>query len=129
LIQDKDENTDIVNKRIIFSVKSDKTLIPAYVNQLKGKMHDTDVVMGILLCLYEPTKGMVVAAKEMGTYKNTYFNKEYPKLQIISVKDMFDKEVRLDIPYVVDVVKSAKLKEDTRDQIDLFNKQTQEKLL
>lgn len=120
LIQERNKNADIETKKIVFSVKSDKTLVPAYVNQLKGKMHDDDVVMGVLLCLYEPTKGMLKEAKEMGIYKNELFNLEFPKLQIISVRDMFDKEARLNIP-VMDMVKKAELKENTKDQIKLFN--------
>ena len=115
LIQERDEKTDIINKKIIFSVKSDKVLTPAYVNQLKGKMHESDVVMGILLCLYEPTKGMIKEAREMGTYKNNLFNIEYPKMQIISVKEMFDSGIRLNIP-LIDIVKSATRKEDKKDQ-------------
>jgi len=109
LIQDRDENTDIENKKIIFSVKSDKTLLPAHINQLKGKMHDPDVVMGIFICLYEPTRGMIKEAKEMGTYKNILFNLEFPKLQIVTVGDMFDKDARLTIP-VIEVLKKAEYK-------------------
>ena len=119
LIQERNADTDIENKKIIFSAKSDKTLIPAYINQLKGKMHNTDVVMGIFICLYEPTKGMIKEAKEMGTYKNNLFNLEFPKLQIISVKDMFDKGLRLNIP-VLDAIKKAEFKEDTKTQHKLL---------
>lgn len=112
LIQDRDQNSNIENKKIIFSVKSDKTLVPAYINQLKGKMHDANVVMGIFICLYEPTKGMIREAKEMGIYKNILFNFEFPKLQIITVKEMFDKGMRLSIP-VIDAVKKAEYKGKT----------------
>ena len=106
LIQDYDKEMRIENKKIIFSVKSDKILIPAYVNQLKGKMHDENIVIGILICLNEPTKGMLKEAKEMGMYKNTFFDLEYPRLQIVTVKEMFDENKRLNIP-VIEIVKSA----------------------
>jgi len=110
LIQDRDKDEQIIEmKRIVFSVKSDKTLTPAYLDQLKGKMIEKDVVMGIFICLYEPTSGMVKMAKEMGTYKNKLFNLEYPKLQIVSIKDYFDKGLRLNIP-VMEVVKKAEYK-------------------
>jgi len=119
LIQDRNENSDIVNKKIIFSVKSDKTLVPAYINQLKGKMHDADVVMGIFICLYEPTRGMIKEAKEMGIYKNTLFNIEYQKLQIVTVKEMFDDGKRLNIP-VIEMVKKAEYKGKTNlDQMKI----------
>lgn len=122
LIQDRDEKSDVINKKIIYSVKSDKTLIPAYINQLKGKMHDEDVVMGIFICLYEPTKGMLKEAKDMGTYKNKLFNIEYPKLQIISIKDMFDKGERLSIP-MVEITKKAEYKGKADDQVMLFDEE------
>jgi len=115
LIQERDKKNDIVNKKIIFSVKSDKILVPAYINQLKGKMHDEDVVMGVFLCLYKPTGGMIKEAKEMGIYKNNLFNMEYPKLQIVTVKEMFDLSLRLNIP-VLDVIKDAEQKEDNKNQ-------------
>lgn len=109
IIQERNDKSDIVNKKIIFSVKSDKTLTPAYINQLKGKMHDADVVMGIFICLYEPTKGMLKEAKEMGTYKNNLFKLEFPKLKIVTVKEMFDKNERLNIP-VIEMIKKAEQK-------------------
>ena len=58
--------------------------------------------MGIFICLYEPTSGMVKMAKEMGTYKNKLFNLEYPKLQIVSIKDYFD------MPAIVEDTPGAK---------------------
>lgn len=117
-IQERDEKSDIINKKIIFSVKSDETLTPAYVNQLKGKMHDEDVVMGVFLCLYEPTAGMIREAKEMGTYKNNLFNISYPKLQIVTVRELIEGGKRLNIP-ALDVVKSAKRKKGESDQSKL----------
>jgi DNA modification methylase len=118
LIQDREENGEIVNKRIIFSVKSDKTLVPAYISQLKGKMHDKSIVMGVFICLYEPTKGMIKEAKEMGTYKNALFGLEFPKLQIVTIRDMFDKGMRLNVP-VLTMIKAAEAKEVDKDQITL----------
>jgi len=113
LIQERNEKSEIENKKIIFSVKSDKVLTPAYINQLKGKMHDEGVVMGIFICLYDPTAGMLREAKEMGTYKNNLFGMEYPKLQIVTVREIFEQAKRLTIP-VLEMVKKAiyKGKED-----------------
>jgi hypothetical protein len=119
-IQERDEKSDIISKKIIFSVKSDKTLTPAYVNQLKGKMHDGDVVMGILLCLHEPTKGMRDEAKKMGKYKNNLFDLEYPKFQIVNVREMFDEHKRLNIPVLATVKKATfKGKHSKKDQLSL----------
>ena len=69
----------------------------------------------------EPTKGMLKEAHEMGTYKNSLFNIEFPKLQIVSVKDMFDKNERLNIP-VINMIKKAEQKskeEQGQEKLDL----------
>jgi len=120
LIQERDADNNIVNKKIIFSVKSDKTLTPAYINQLKGKMHSTDVVMGIFICLHNPTRGMVKEAKEMGLYKNNLFDLEFPKLQIVTVKEMFDNGIRLNLPVLTVTKKGEEVKEVDKDQGKLF---------
>lgn len=108
-IQEYDDKKDIINKKVIFSVKSDKTLVPAYVNQLKGKMHDKDVAMGILITLNKPTPGMIKEAREMGIYKSNMFDMEFPRMQIVTIKEMFDDCKRLTIPRL-EVVKSAEFK-------------------
>lgn len=120
LIQERNLKTDIENKKIIFSVKSDKTLLPAYINQLKGKMHDNEIVMGVFICLYEPTRGMIKEAKEMGNYKNNLFNMEYPRLQIVTVKEMFDENKRLNIPVLEQNKKAEKAETIDKDQHSLF---------
>jgi site-specific DNA-methyltransferase (adenine-specific) len=126
LIADK-VKADIENMKIIFSVKSDLHPKPAYVRELKGRLTDEDVVMGVLICLYPPTKEMIKEAKETGIYKNQLNGMEFPKLKIVYVKDFFDKNERFIAP-IHRTIKSAKIKEDTRVQINMFEKDNQEKL-
>lgn len=103
------------NKKIIFSVKSDLKPKPAYVRELKGRLTDTDVVMGILICLYPPTKEMYKESKETGIYENEVTGQQFPKLKVAYVKDFFDKNERFIVP-VAKVVKEAEKKEDSSGQ-------------
>lgn len=118
LIADKIKS-DVENVKIIFSVKSDLHPKPAYVRELKGRLTDSDVVMGILICLYPPTKEMLKEAKETGIYKNSINEMEFPKLKIVYIKDFFDKNERLVAPLQYKTLKEAKVKEVSKGQITL----------
>ncbi len=104
-IPERDKNTDVQPRKIIFSVKSDKVLHPSYIRDLKGVMERDEAVMGIFLCLYEPTKGMREEAKKAGIYKSNFTNLEYPKFRIVTAQDILN-GARLDTP-VFEVVKKA----------------------
>jgi DNA modification methylase len=119
-IQELDKAGDAQPRKIIFSVKSDKTLIPSYVRDLKGVIEREDAVMGVFICLYEPTKGMREEAQKAGTYKNSLFQMDFPKLTIVTVQEILN-DVRLNIP-IIEVVKRAehKGKENTNQgKLDL----------
>jgi len=119
LITDK-ENADVIKKQIIFSVKSDKKPHVSYIRDLIGVMTRENAAMGYLITLYEPTKDMIDEAKKQGIYKNKYFDMEFQKVKIITVKEILDGEI-LNIPrgQEVDVVKSAELKIDDSAQIKM----------
>jgi len=96
-------------KQIVFSVKSDLKPKPSYVRDLIGVMQRENAVMGIFITLYEPTKDMIQEAEKQGIYENKMFNLEFPKVLIVSVKDILNNH-RLNIPKTQEykVVKSAK---------------------
>jgi hypothetical protein len=118
-IQELDKSNDAQPRKIIFSVKSDKTLVPSYVRDLKGVIEREDAVMGVFICLYEPTKGMREEAQKAGTYKNALFEMNFPKLTIVTVQEILE-GARLNIP-IIQVVKRAehKGKEDNKSQLNM----------
>jgi len=107
-IQERDENSDPQPRKIIFSVKSDKKVIPSYIRDLKGVMEREEAVMGVFISLYDVTKGMNEEAKKSGTYKNNLFDMTFPKLTVVTAREILDGQ-RLNIP-VLDVVKKAEHK-------------------
>jgi DNA modification methylase len=86
------------NKKVYFSVKSSKTLTPSMLNELNGVIDRDKAACGIFLTLY-PAKNLVKAAKEFGNYYNRLVNQEYPKIQVISVNDIFSGHF-LDLPNI-----------------------------
>ena len=73
-------------KEIIIQVKSGG-VNPAIVRELKGVIGDEKAEIGVLITLKEPTKGMIEASASAGFYKSPA-GKDYPKLQILTVKEL-----------------------------------------
>ncbi|MFI3219694.1 MAG: site-specific DNA-methyltransferase [Methylococcales bacterium] len=105
-IPDRNEKGELENKKAIFSVKSGKKLNPDQtIDALSGVLVREGAACGILLTLY-PMDNLVKASKKYGKYHNTLVNKEYPKIQVICVDDLFNGK-RLELPNVEKVVKKA----------------------
>jgi hypothetical protein len=94
--------------KVLFSVKSNKTLSPTVIRDLNGTMERDGAVAGYLLTLY-PMENMVKESKKYGTYRNNLYGKDFPKIQVVSVQEMLDGS-RLDLPTVLGVLKSAQKK-------------------
>ncbi len=102
--------------KILFSVKSDKSLSPSVVRDLFGTMNRDDAVMGYLLTLYK-MKNLIKEAKKYGIYKNQLLGMEYPVIQVISAEEILD-GARIKAP-VGSVLKEAKAK--IPEQASLFS--------
>jgi len=75
-------------KCMIMSVKGGNTG-PSDVRDLAGVVSgEPDSELGGFICLHEPTKAMQAAAAKAGTY--TYQNVEYPRIQVLSVKEILE---------------------------------------
>lgn len=118
-IQERDKNSDVQPRKIIFSVKSDKVLHPSYIRDLKGTMEREDAAMGVFLCLYEPTKGMREEATKAGIYKSNLFTMEFPKLRIVTAQEILD-GATLNTPEVPVVKKAAHKGKENKAQEQLF---------
>ena len=92
---------------VIFSVKSDKTINPAYIDQLAGTVERNKADMGILICLNEPSKGARQRADEYGTWNNPYNKSDYPKIQIVTIEEVVMQELRIDNVLAGVVLKQA----------------------
>lgn len=93
--------------KVIFSVKSDKTVQPAYVDQLAGTVQREGADIGILLCLNKPSDGVYKRAQANGKYKHPSIDREDARIQIVTAQEIIDGK-RLDLPMArTDAVKSA----------------------
>ena len=83
-------------KRGIVSVKAGNTG-PSHIRDLGGVVSaDDDAAFGVFICLHSPTQAMKEAALAQGTWVSDFDGKIYPKMQILSARDLIDsKPVRM----------------------------------
>jgi hypothetical protein len=79
-------------KKVIFSVKSSKTLSPAVVRDLMGVITREDAAMGILITLY-PMPNLVKESNKYGLYHNEFSDMNYPKIKVIDITDIIKGEL------------------------------------
>ena len=119
-MQDRNDKGDLELKRVLFSVKSDKSPHVSYIRDLHGTMEREKAVMGYFITLFPPTKDMVAECKKIGKYTNRLMEQEYPKIEIVTVQDILDgKRITIPTSQQVAVLKSAKRKPDESSQMDL----------
>lgn len=83
------------NRKVIFSVKSNIKLSPTVIRDLNGTIEREGAVCGVLLTLY-PMPNLVKESKQYGYYHNDFTKRDYLKIQVISVEDVFNgKEINL----------------------------------
>ncbi|MSP28409.1 MAG: site-specific DNA-methyltransferase [Methylococcales bacterium] len=114
-IPDRDDKGELENKKVLFSVKSNVKLSPTVIRDLNGTIERDNAACGILLTLY-PMPNLVKECKQYGFYHNALINKDYPKIQVVCVDELFN-GVRLELPNVVKVLKKA---EQHAEQVSLF---------
>lgn len=89
------DGTDI--KKVVLSVKGGKTG-PNDVRDLRGVMEREKAVMGVFICLQEPTPAMKSEAASSGYYRSpTYPAHPYPCLQLLTVREILEGR-RIDMP-------------------------------
>ena len=83
-------------KRGIISVKAGATG-PTHIRDLAGVVStDADAEFGVFICLNEPTRPMIQAANELGTWTSQFDGQNYPRMQILSAQDLVNaKPIRM----------------------------------
>ncbi|MCL4437177.1 MAG: hypothetical protein M1503_04515 [Thaumarchaeota archaeon] len=78
-------------KQIVFSVKSGKLNV-SYVRDLRGVVEREGAAIGVLISLNDPTQPMIDEAIAAGTYdvKEITGEKHYPKIQLLTIADLFN---------------------------------------
>jgi hypothetical protein len=105
-------------EKILFQVKSGNA-DPGDIRDLRGTIEQEKAPLGVFITLQDPTQPMLRAAHAVGTYTHPMMGRKYDRIQIITVRDIIEKGVRLEMPLTREVVKSAELS-TTAEQKDLF---------
>jgi len=115
--------------KAIISVKGGEKVNPAMVRELVETIASNKADFGILITLLEPTKNMETEATKQGYFE--YMGRKIPKVQIISIKDLFTRPIPLTLPTesivysyrgnrinrkIVDLPFEEKVKPDPRDE-------------
>lgn len=89
-------------RKVIVQVKSDAKPKVSYVRDLRGVMEREKAVMGALILLYEPSDRSDIPseAASAGFYHSGIMNKDYPKVQVLTVKGLLEGTERLQIPQI-----------------------------
>lgn len=114
-----DDNTGKV-KRVIVQVKSGKVSRPA-ISELVGTVNREEAAIGVFLTLEEPTREMQTEAVTAGYYHSPGWNQDYPRIQILTVKDLLSGTARVEMPPAEFTFKQAQRVREENPQKGLFD--------
>lgn len=92
--------------KMIFQVKSggvERKDIAA----LRGDLESQQAELGVLITLQDPTQPMRRQAMAVGSYYHELTGRHYPKIQIVTIREIIEMDKRLELPIGLDVLKSA----------------------
>lgn len=82
-----DEGKGGQTKQIVFSVKSGHVTV-AHIRELRGVVERESAAIGVLVTMLPPTKPMRSEAAGSGFYHSPGWEKDYPRIQILTVEDI-----------------------------------------
>jgi site-specific DNA-methyltransferase (adenine-specific) len=81
-----DDNTGKA-KRVLVQVKSGH-VNSSHIRDLKGTLQREQAAIGVFITLEEPTRDMTTEAVSAGFYHSPGWNKDYPRIQILSIAQL-----------------------------------------
>lgn len=75
-------------KRVLVQVKSGH-VNSSYIRDLKGTLQRENAALGVFITLEPPTKDMITEAVSAGFYTSPGWNQNYPRIQILTIEDLF----------------------------------------
>jgi len=94
------------NAKIIFQVKSGHVQ-RGDIAKLRGDMEREGAALAVFLTLEQPSGPMRAEAKEAGLYAYALMQRNYDRIQIVTVQEMVEDNKRLEIPMSLEVLKKA----------------------
>lgn len=93
-------------EKIIIEVRAGHVQ-PGDIRDLHDTMSQEQAAMAIFITLKEPTSEMLEEAT-CGIYQHKVIGRSYPRIQIVTIREMLEEGKRLDIPLSMEVLKAAK---------------------
>ena len=81
-----DDNTGKA-KRVLVQVKSGH-INSSYIRDLKGTLQREQAAIGVFITLEPPSKDMTTEAVSAGFYHSPGWNKDYPRIQILTIEEL-----------------------------------------
>ncbi len=81
-----DDNTGKA-KRVLVQVKSGH-VNSSHIRDLKGTLQREQAAIGVFITLEPPSKDMITEAVSAGFYHSPGWNKEYPRIQILTIEEL-----------------------------------------
>ena len=88
---EQDEKGRSKPKKVIVQVKSG-AVKSGDIRDLKGTVERENAVIGVFMTLELPTQAMLKEALAAGYYESEFWNKQYRKLQILSIRDLLGED-------------------------------------
>ena len=110
-------------KRVIIQVKSGKVK-SGDIRDLVGTIDREAAAIGVFLTLEEPTREMKTEAAAAGFYHSPGWNQDYPRVQILTIKDLLNGSARLEMPPAefTTFKQAQRVKDEKQAQPGLFDK-------
>jgi len=86
---------------------------------LRGDMQREGAEMAVLVTLEEPSSQMKLEARSAGLYRHEQMGRDYPKINIVTVREIVEDGKRLDLPMSLEVLRAAKTSK-ADDRVALF---------
>jgi hypothetical protein len=109
-------------KQVVLSVKAGRNINVAMVRDLGHVVQRENAQIGVLITMSEPTQPMRTEAAGAGFYQSSYFNRDYPRLQIRTVAELLDGK-GIDYPAIgggnVTYKRARRVRQRAGDQLSL----------
>ncbi len=87
-------------ERVLVSVKSGH-VNASMIRDLKGTLEREKAAIGLFVTLEEPSKPMLQEAAEAGYFHSDVWNRDYARMQVLSIRELLEEGRRPDLPAFV----------------------------
>ncbi|HDS30274.1 MAG TPA: site-specific DNA-methyltransferase, partial [Firmicutes bacterium] len=116
-----DDNNNDKTRQVIFSVKAGHVTV-AHVRDLRGVVERENAEMGVMIAMNEPTQAMRAEAASGGFYHSKAWNRDFPKIQILTIEELLSgKEIQMPPMRSGTFKRAPKAKSKKADQLDLID--------